>query len=99
MRKSAVALLLCLLLGCASGPKTKASGDSSASIKSGDIITETITTTAPDGTVTTTVTETCESCALEEVVGGKGSIELYKFGAQTFSAILSMGAFLFQVLD
>jgi hypothetical protein len=63
-------------MGCASidGGKVSSHGDSSASAKTGDIVTT--TTTYPDGTVE--VTETCTGCAYRETVGGKGGSEFYK---------------------
>lgn len=94
MTRLAVLLLALALAGCAGGPTTKAYGDSSAAVKTGDIITETIT--SPDGTVT--VIETCGGCAIEESVGGQGSGDLYKTIVSFVSVVASFASIIVQVL-
>ncbi len=81
-------------VGCAGGPTTKAYGESSAAVKTGDIITE--TTTLPDGTVT--VIETCKGCAVEESVGGQGSGDLYKTIVSFVSVIASFASIVVQLV-
>ena len=100
--RALLALLLIVGLalgGCASTSTTKTHGDSSASMRTGSTITtETATTTAPNGEVTVTVTETCEGCNEEKSVGGKGGEDFYKTLAQVFSAFIGIASIVVQVL-
>lgn len=92
--KTILALLLIFYLGCAAGPQTRASGDSSASLRTGDITT--VTVTAPDGTVT--VTETCHQCQEDESEGGQGSERLYGMLADVLLGFVSVASLLLQAL-
>jgi hypothetical protein len=87
-------LILILSLACASTPRTQASGDSSASLKAGDITTTTVT--APDGTVT--VIEVCHQCEVDESVGGQGSERLYGMLADVLLGFVSIASLLLQAL-
>ncbi|KKN09565.1 hypothetical protein LCGC14_1045270 [marine sediment metagenome] len=89
MKFFAILLLTAIICGCAStnGLKTKASGDSSATVRSGIIV----TTTAPDGTVTETCGTTEIPCQERTSVGGAGSQDLWK---SVLSGLTVMGTIL-----
>ncbi len=92
--KIILTLILVFSLACASGPRTSASGDSSASLRTGDITV--VTVTAQDGTVT--VTETCHQCQEDESVGGQGSERLYGMLADVLLGFVSIASLLLQAL-
>ena len=98
MKKSVLPLILCIALGCASTSNTRTHGNSSASMRVGDIITTTSTMTYPDGRVEVTVVDTCEDCNEEEAVGGEGSDKLYDAVITLMGAFLSIASIVVQIL-
>lgn len=95
-RTGFIVLLLAAALsaGCASGPATRAMGDASASVQTGDITTT--TTTTSDGTVT--VVQVCTGCNVDESVGGKGGDRMYEAVVDIILGFVSVASLLFQVL-
>ncbi len=96
--KSLLVLLLALGVGCAGTTNTSSRGESSASLRTGNIVTTTTTATALDGTTVVTVVETCEGCAEEESVGGAGSDKFYKTAITIGGMFLSVASIVIQVL-
>ncbi len=90
----AISILTALLIGCASTPLTRVSGNASASRQTGDITTTTVT--APDGTVT--VTEVCTQCARDESVGDKGSDRFYEAIVGVFGVFVGVASIVMQAM-